>query len=121
MEKFVYYMTMRPFGIGCQPKRGLVDAESYDEKTFVDEIGRKVWSRIVYDRELTEQEVSQYELVPAEPKLYYGYAHYADGTVMCHCVGTSEQLDESERRIRSRASARFTRKEAEREFVLAHA
>lgn len=56
-----------------------------------------------------------------ESTLYYGYAHYADGTVMCHCVGTSEQLDESERRIRSRASARFTRKEAEREFVLAHA
>ena len=56
-----------------------------------------------------------------ESTLYYGYAHYADGTVMCHCVGTSEQLDESERRIRRRTPATFTRKEAEREFVLAHA
>lgn len=55
-----------------------------------------------------------------EGTLYYGYAHYADGTVMCHCVGTSEQLDESERRINLRTPTTFTRKEAGRGFVLAH-
>lgn len=56
-----------------------------------------------------------------ESTLYYGYAHYTDGTVMCHCVGTSEQLDESERRIKRCTTARFTRKETTEEFVLAHA
>lgn len=63
-----------------------------------------------------------WEAVPEQEKqLYYGYAHYSDGTVICHCVGTAQQLAESERRIRRHASAKFTRKEAEREFVLAHA
>ena len=60
-----------------------------------------------------------------ESTLYYGYAHYTNGAVMCHCVGTSEELDESEQRVLSRMSGRmsatFTRKEVEREFVLAHA
>ena len=56
-----------------------------------------------------------------EKQLYYGYAHYSDGTVICHCIGTAQQLAESERRIKRRTTARFTRKETSEEFVLAHA
>lgn len=95
MTKHAYYMTQRPFSPGAQPKQGLVDAESYDEKTFVDEIDCKAWSRIVYDRELTEQEISQYELVPAKQKLFFGYVKYADGSTMCHAKGTLSDVEAS--------------------------
>lgn len=119
MEKFVYYMTQRPFGIGCQPKRGLVDAESYDEKTFVDEIGREAWSKLVYDRELTEAEVSDYELTPAERKLFLGYVRFEDGSTMCHAKGTLSDVEASERRVRetSKLGVRgFIVREVSREF-----
>lgn len=123
MTKHAYYMTQRPFSIGAQPKQGLVDAESYDEKTFVDEIGCKAWSRIVYDRELTEQEISQYELVPAEPKLYFGYVKYADGSTMCHAKGTLAEVEASEKRVKATSKVRvrgFKRNEVSREFFEAH-
>lgn len=123
MEKFVYYMTMRPFGIGCQPKRGLVDAESYDEKTFVDEIGREAWSKLVYDRELTEDEVSDYELTPAERKLFLGYVRFEDGSTMCHAKGTLAEVEASERRVKATSKVRvrgFKRYEVSREFFEAH-
>ena len=73
MTKYAYYMTQRPFSIGAQPKEGFVEVEDFDGKKHVEEIGRDAWSRIVYDRELTEQEIEQYELVPAEPKLCFGF------------------------------------------------
>lgn len=72
MDKHAYYMIQRPFSPGSQPKHGLVEAEDFGGRKHVKEIGREAWSRIVYDRELTEKEIEQYELVPAEPKLYYG-------------------------------------------------
>lgn len=52
MAKHVYYMTQRPFSIGAQPKEGFVEAEDFDGKKYVEDIDRKAWSRIVYDREL---------------------------------------------------------------------
>ena len=54
---FKYYMNERPLGIGCQPK-GFV---SFDE----DDAGGRYGS-ILYDRELTEQEVKDYELTKAD-------------------------------------------------------
>lgn len=123
MEKHVYYMTERPFGPGCQPKEGLVEAEDFDGRKHVEEIGRDAWSRIVYDRELTEQEISQYELVPAEPKLYFGYVKYADGSTICHAKGTLAEVKESEERISENSKVRvrgFKRNEVSREFFEAH-
>lgn len=60
-----YYSIMRPFGIGTCPKRGLIDVENFDRREFVKEIGRKAWGYALYNRELTEEEVRDYELVKA--------------------------------------------------------
>lgn len=31
--------------------------------------------------------------------MYYGYARYEDGTCICHCYGTLQEVEESERRV----------------------
>lgn len=123
MANHAYYMTQRPFSIGAQPKEGLVEVEDFDSRKHIEEIGRDAWSRIVYDRELTEQEVSQYELVPAEPKLYFGYVKYADGSTMCHAKGTLSEVMESERSVKATSKVRvrgFKRNEVSREFFEAN-
>lgn len=118
MTKHAYYMTQRPFSPGAQPKQGLVESEDFGGGKYVDEVGCKAWSRIVYDRELTEQEVSQYELVPAEQKLFFGYVKYADGSTMCHAKGTLAEVEASEERVREASKVRvrgFKRNEVSRE------
>lgn len=50
---WMYGMRMRPFGIGCQPKDGLV-------KFYATE--GKYHSVLVYNRRLTKEEIYQYEL-----------------------------------------------------------
>lgn len=62
---FIYYMTQRPYGIGCQPNEGLIAAETFDLKTYIDAIGRAAWSRLTYNRQLTDDEVESYELTRA--------------------------------------------------------
>ena len=62
----VYYMTQRPFDIGCQPNEGLMYAESYaftDQKVIVPGTGKAAYAKLVYDRELTQDEIDAYELV----------------------------------------------------------
>ena len=49
-----YGMRLRGFSIGCQPKEGFLDRED-------DESGR-YYDILVYDRELSNQEVEDYEL-----------------------------------------------------------
>lgn len=58
-----YYSTERPVSIGTQPKKGFMDFINYDDKTEV--AGRMVWAELYYDRELTEKEMRDYELVRA--------------------------------------------------------
>ena len=123
MTKYAYYMTQRPFSIGAQPKEGLVEVEDFDSKKYIEDIDRRAWSRIVYDRELTEQEIEQYELVPAEPKLYFGYVKYADGSTMCHAKGTMDEVRASEIIVKATSKVRvcgFKRNEVSREFFEAH-
>lgn len=116
-------MTRRPFSIGAQPKEGFVEAGDFDGKKYIEDIDRKAWSRIVCDRELTEREIEQYELVPAEPKLCFGYVGYADGGTMCRAKGTLAEVKVSEERIKAAGKMRvrgFERNEASREFFEAH-
>lgn len=51
---YKYGMRLRGFSIGCQPMNGFVERKD-------DESG-KYWDIIVYDRELTEEEVRHYSL-----------------------------------------------------------
>ena len=55
-----YYLTMRPIGIGAQPS-GMMDFINYDKRTEVN--GRMVWAEVYYDRELTEKELEDYEMI----------------------------------------------------------
>jgi len=47
-----YGMRLRPFGLGCQPSKGLIETEQSRE--YHDEIG--------YNRKLTDEEVFNYDL-----------------------------------------------------------
>lgn len=51
---YKYGMAHRGFSIGCQPKRGFVER--------VDDPSGKYYDIIVYDRPLTDEEVTNYEL-----------------------------------------------------------
>lgn len=52
--EFLYGMKMRGFSPGCQPKRGL--------KERLDDTTGKYWDILIYDRQLTADEVISYEL-----------------------------------------------------------
>lgn len=58
-----YYSTERPVSIGGQPARGFMDFINYDDRTEIN--GRMAWAELFYDRELTEKEMQDYELVRA--------------------------------------------------------
>ena len=61
---YSYFMTQRPPMPGAMPRDGLVDIEEYDSREYRYEIMREAWAKLVYSRELTRQEMSDYELVP---------------------------------------------------------
>lgn len=56
-----YYSTLRPVSIGTQPKEGFMDFINYDERTEVDV--KMAWAELYYNRELTEKEMRDYDLV----------------------------------------------------------
>lgn len=49
-----YGMRLRGFSIGCQPMEGLIDSADSQDKRW--------YSYLWYDRQLTEQEVREYDL-----------------------------------------------------------
>lgn len=72
---FLYYSPSRPLGPGCFPKpndNSIVAINNYDERMYVDIIGRAVWGSIEYTKPLTEEDVSSYELIPCPAKKEYG-------------------------------------------------
>lgn len=58
-----YYAVMRPVSIGACPKKGMIDYINYDNRIKTEK-GR-AWAEIYYDRDLTEKEIREYELVRA--------------------------------------------------------
>lgn len=54
---YTYGMRLRPFDIGCQPMDGLVNIE--DGKTIN---GKYYWNFLTYNRELSNDEVSSFDL-----------------------------------------------------------
>ena len=58
-----YYCKYRPPMPGSIPRQGLVRAYSYDYKQCIGGVG--AWGFAEYDRELTADEVAQYELSPS--------------------------------------------------------
>ena len=62
-KRHIYYSILRPVGIGTYPKGGLVEFGNYDTRIFVPAISRMAWGWLEYDRQLTDKEKSQYDLV----------------------------------------------------------
>ena len=62
---YLYYCPMRPPTVGAVPRDGMEYAHEYDSRRNVPVIGRAAWGYAVYSRELTEKEVSDYELIPS--------------------------------------------------------
>ena len=60
-----YYSTQRPLMPGCCPRAGVQEVVNFDDKKFCDEIGCEAWGFVEYNRELTQDEIDDYELVPA--------------------------------------------------------
>ena len=65
LQMYKYYMLMRPFGPGCQP-RGSVDMWPLDGETVIPEIGHHAWAIVWYERRLTDEELRDYEMVEAK-------------------------------------------------------
>ena len=62
-----YYLTERPPMPGTIP-RGCINIMDFGIKKYVQEIDREAWGWVEYERELTDKEISEYELVTAERK-----------------------------------------------------
>jgi len=60
-----YYSIMRPVGIRMAPKFGMMDFINYDDRKEIRTNNGiiKAWAEIYYNRELTEQELWDYEIV----------------------------------------------------------
>lgn len=60
-----YYSIMRPVGIGTAPKSGMMDFINYDDRTEIQANHGiiRAWAEIYYNRELTEKEMRDYEMV----------------------------------------------------------
>ena len=59
-----YYYKLRQPAPGCQPKAGLVSTMSLDECPYVHSVGCHAWGVCWYDRELSDEEMEAYDLVP---------------------------------------------------------
>jgi len=60
-----YYSIMRPVSLGTTPKSGMMDFINYDDRTEIRTNNGviRAWAEIYYNRELTEQEMRDYEIV----------------------------------------------------------
>ena len=62
---YTYYTLYRPPMPGSVPREGLLAAQAYDERKAIESIGKMAWGIVVYSRQLSEEEVEEYELVQA--------------------------------------------------------
>lgn len=60
--EYKYFSVLRPIGIGAYPREGMKEFQNFDERQYVDELGKEAWGVITYDRMLTETELKEYDL-----------------------------------------------------------
>ena len=89
-----YYSRMRPVMPGSYPREGVVRIRNFDWKTEVKEIGSEAWGYIEYDRELSEKELEEWELTPADEKLWFcvTVAIYEDGMKVSKITETKKAV-----------------------------
>lgn len=59
-----YYSRLRPVSPGTYPARGAKEIVNFDSREWVEDVGCRAWGYIEYDRELTPDEIDEYELAP---------------------------------------------------------
>lgn len=59
-----YYSIMRPVSIGTHPKNGMMDFINYDTRIKVD--GCMAWAEVYYNRQLSQKELIDFEMVRAD-------------------------------------------------------
>lgn len=57
MTGYEYGMRLRPCGAGCQPREGFCDFRDDDGSH-----GRRYWDVAIYNRKLTDDEMSHYSM-----------------------------------------------------------
>lgn len=60
-----YYCRFRPPMPGAIPRKGLLSTYNFDERKYIPTIEKRAYGYAIYDRQLTEKEISDYELTPA--------------------------------------------------------
>lgn len=82
-RRYRYFALERPIMPGTCPD-DFVGFGNFDEKTYVEEAGRKVWGQVYYERELSQKELNTYEMaaekysnVPMEQRLSEDELDYA--------------------------------------------
>ena len=60
---YKYFSVLRPVSIGTFPKEGFVDFVNYDNRRYVPEIDHNAWGYLLYDRELSEEEMHDYDFM----------------------------------------------------------
>lgn len=65
----MYFSTLRPVGPGTFPKEGMIEFENYNSRLYVPAINRAAWGVLYYNRELTREEMENYDLVPFSEEL----------------------------------------------------
>lgn len=99
---YTYYLTQRPADIGTFPKDNVIMVECFDFKKHCDEIGRAAWAKVAYAEPLSDKQVSDYELTPANAsklgrKMFLVY-EYDDGYCdICVCETEEEAKNQVKR------------------------
>lgn len=63
-KMYSYYMTQRPPMPGAMPTEGFEFIDENTQLRFINEIGHDAYARLTYNRELTDKEIKDYELIP---------------------------------------------------------
>ena len=56
-----YYSCLCPVNIGTHPTNGMIDFINYDTRKEI--CGVKVWAALYYERELTDKELTDYNII----------------------------------------------------------
>ena len=62
---YKYFSILRPVGPGTYPKEGIVGFHNYNSRIPVAEIDHMAWGFLYYDRQLSEKEANNYDLMYA--------------------------------------------------------
>jgi len=93
-----YYSKLRPVSIGTFPVGMAVETHNYDRRQYVEDAGCEVYGYIDYNRVLSEDEVSHYDLVPGGLKTYWVVltSVYDNGRVTSNIVATERHASKPE-------------------------